>query len=104
MPVDSRFRVATGGENSDSEFTTELPHPINVKGRCFVDTVLLPNSFDVIRPDNDKIYVRETELGIETYRTISIIHGQYNAITLRDALLAALELAQRPVHCYLQHT
>ena len=38
--VDSRFRKDTGGSNSDSEFTVELPHPIQVKGKAFVDTIL----------------------------------------------------------------
>ena len=28
--VDSRFRQETGGSSSDSEFTVELPHPIQV--------------------------------------------------------------------------
>lgn len=43
--VDSRFRKDTGGSNSDSEFTVELPHPIQVKGIAFVDTVLVPPAF-----------------------------------------------------------
>ena len=58
--ADSRFRKDTGGGNSDSEFTIESPHPIQVKGKAFVDTVLAPNSFYVIRVgENDKIHVRE---------------------------------------------
>ena len=65
---DLRFRKDTGGSNSDSEFTIELPHPIQVKGKAFVDTVLIPNTFYVIRTgENDKFYVRENA---STYRVI----------------------------------
>ena len=87
--VDSRFRQDTGGNNSDSEFTIELPHPIQVKGKAFVDTVLIPNTFYVIRAgENDKFHVRENT---STYRVCTIAEGQYNAMTLKDALLVALQ-------------
>ena len=58
--LDSRFRQDTGGNNSDSEFSIELPHPIQVRGKAFVDTILVPNAFYVIRADeNDRFYIRE---------------------------------------------
>jgi len=86
---DSRFRQDTGGSNSDSEFTIELPHPIQVKGRAFLDTVLVPNTFYVIRAgENDRLHVRENA---STYRVCTIAEGQYNAMTLKDALLVALD-------------
>ena len=63
---DSRFRKDTGGGNSDSEFTIELPHPIQVKGRAYVDVVLVPNTFYVIRVGgNDRFHVQENT---STYR------------------------------------
>ena len=87
--VDSRFRKDTGGGNSDSEFTVELPHPIQVKGKAFIDTILVPNTFYVIRAgENDRLHVRENA---STYRVCTIAEGQYNAITLKDALLVALQ-------------
>ena len=87
--ADSRFRQDTGGSNSDSEFTIELPHPIQVKGRAYVDVVLVPNTFYVIRSnDNDRFHIRENA---STYRVCTIAEGQYNAITLKDALLVALQ-------------
>jgi hypothetical protein len=87
--VDSRFRKDTGGSNSDSEFTIELPHPIQVKGKAFVDTILVPNSFYVIRAgENDRLHIRENA---STYRICTIAQGQYNAITLKDAVLVALQ-------------
>lgn len=86
--VDSRFRQETGGNSSDSEFSVELPHPIQVRGRAYVDTILVPNTFFVIRSgENDIIYVRENS---SAYRDVQIAEGQYNAITLKDALVAAL--------------
>ena len=76
--VDSRFRKETGGAQSDSEFSIELPHPIQVKGKAFIDTCLVPNTFYVIRAgENDRIHVRENT---STYRICTIAQGQYNAI------------------------
>jgi hypothetical protein len=86
--VDSRFRQDTGGSNSDSEFTVELPHPIQVKGRAYVDVVLVPNTFYVIRAgENDRFHIRENA---STYRICTVAEGQYNAITLKDALVTML--------------
>ena len=53
--VDSRFRQDTGGNSSDSEFTVELSHPIQVKGRVFVDVCLVPNPLY----DRQILYERE---------------------------------------------
>ena len=86
--VDSRFRRETGGAQSDSEFSIELPHPIQVKGKAFIDTCLVPNCFYVIRAgENDRIHVRENTA---TYRICTIAQGQYNAMTLKDAVLDAI--------------
>ena len=90
--VDSRFRQETGGSSSDSEFSIELPHPIQVKGRAYVDVVLVPNTFYVIRAgDNDRFFLSEVVSGTTTYRIVNIAEGQYNAYTLKDALLTALQ-------------
>ena len=87
--VDSRFRKETGGAQSDSEFSIELPHPIQVKGKAFIDTCLVPNTFYVIRASqNDRIHVRENTA---TYRICTIAQGQYNAMTLKDAVLDAMQ-------------
>ena len=89
--VDSRFRVQTGGSSSDSDFTINLPHPVNVKGRAFVDTCLIPNSFFVIRAgENDRVHVRETH-GNSHYRIVVIPEGQYNATTLAVAMKSVLD-------------
>jgi hypothetical protein len=87
--VDSRFRQDVGGANSDTEFAIELPRPINVTGRAFVDTFICPNSFYTIRVgENDRLHVREN---VSTYRICTIQEGQYNAMTLKDAVLVALQ-------------
>ena len=96
--VDSRFRQETGGSSSDSEFSVELPHPIQVKGRAFVDTVLVPNTFYVIRAgENDRFHVRENT---STYRVCTIAEGQYNAMTLKDALLTTLQTGRSMTGAY----
>ena len=87
--VDSPFRQDTGGSNSDCEFTVEVPHPIQVKGKAYVDVVPVPNTFYIIRVgENDRFHVRENA---STYRICTISEGQYNAMTLKDAVLVALD-------------
>jgi hypothetical protein len=59
-----------------------------VKGKAFIDTCLVPNTFYVIRAgENDRIHVRENTA---TYRICTIAQGQYNAMTLKDAVLDAI--------------
>jgi hypothetical protein len=90
--VDSRFRQDTGGASSDSEFSIELPHPIHVKGRAYVDVFMGANTYSTIRTgDNDKVFLREVVGATTTYRIVQIAEAQYNAMTLKDALLAALQ-------------
>ena len=85
---DYRFRQETGGSNSESEFSIELPHPIQVKGRAYVDVILVPSTFYVTRTgENDRVHVRDAAA---TYRVCTIAEGQYNASMLKDALLIAL--------------
>ena len=86
--VDSRFRQETGGVSSDCEFSIELPHPIQVKGKAFIDTCLIPNTSYVMRAgENDRIHVRENT---SNYRICTIAQGQYNAMTLKNAVQVAL--------------
>jgi len=55
---------------------------------AFVDTILIPSTFYVIRAgENDRLHIRENA---STYRIVSIAEGQYNGITLKDAVLTAL--------------
>ena len=87
--ADNRFRKDTGGINSDSEFTIELPRPIQMKGKAFIDSILIPSTFYVIRAGaSDRFHVSENAL---TYRICTTGEGQYNTITLKDALLLALQ-------------
>ena len=89
--VDSRFRQETGGAQTDSEFSIELPQPLKITGRAFVDTCLVPNTFYTIRAnDNDRIHVAETVSSVVHYRIATIAEGQYNVHTLKDAMVVAL--------------
>ena len=89
--IDSRFRRDVGGTSSDCEFSIELPRPVQVQGKAFVDVCLVPNTFYVIRAgQNDRVFIAETVSGVTLYRIVQIAEGQYNALTLKDALLQAL--------------
>jgi hypothetical protein len=87
--VDSRKRIAGARGDTDSDFSIRLPYPITIRDRFYCDVCLFSNSFYSIRAgDNDRIYL--DELAAQTKRVTLIAPGQYNAYTLRDALVAAL--------------
>lgn len=87
--VDSRKRVAGARGDSDSDFAIQLPYPIEVSGKAYVDVCLLSNSYYTIRTgENDRIYIDENST--QTKRVATLAEGQYNVMELKDALLAAL--------------
>jgi len=89
--VDSRFRVDNNG--SDTNFAIELPHPIQVKGRAYVDCCLIPNTFEVIRQgENDRVFLAETvgTPSVTHYLIATIAHGQYSAYGVAAAMATAL--------------
>ena len=68
--IDSRVRQETGGSTADAEFNIELPHNIQVRGKAFVDTILIPDTFYVIRAgENDRLHIRENA---STYRIVTV--------------------------------
>jgi hypothetical protein len=88
--IDSRKRVPKAG-STDSDFAIQLPYPITVSGKAYVDVVILTNSFYTIRTgENDKVYI--DELASQTKRVVTIPPGQYNVFTLKDALVISLNL------------
>ena len=87
--IDSRKRVTNSKRDSDSDFAIQLPYPISVSGKAYIDVVLLTNAFYTIRTgDNDKIYL--DELASKTKRIATIAEGQYNVYELKDQLVIAL--------------
>ena len=60
--------------------------------------VLVPNTLHVIRSgDNGKVHIRENA---SAYRAVTIADGQYNAITLKDALVTALNTGRSMTEQY----
>ena len=91
--IDSRRRVPKAG-SSDSDFAIQLPYPITVSGKAYVDVVILTNSFYSIRiSENDSVYI--DELAAQTKRVVTLHPGQYNVHSLKDALVVALSLRYR---------
>jgi hypothetical protein len=87
--VDSRKRIPFTRGDTDSDFGIQLPYPISVTGKCFVDVVLLTNTFFTIRTgENDRLFI--DELAAETKRILTIPEGQYTVYSLKDQLLLAL--------------
>ena len=89
--IDSRKRVPNVKGDSHSDFAIQLPYPITVSGKAYIDVCLLTNSFYTIRAnENDRIYIDENSTN--TKRLAILTEGQYNVYELRDALIAALNM------------
>ena len=86
--VDSRKRVPGARGDTDSDFAIQLPYPIEVSGKAYVDVVLLTNNAHTIYSGNDRIYLDEGSA--QTKRVATLAHGQYNVFQLKDALVQAL--------------
>ncbi len=87
--VDSRKRIPFARGDTDSDFAIQLPYPISVTGKCFVDVVLLTNVFFTVRTgENDRLFI--DELAAQTKRIVVIPEGQYNVYLLKDQLVLAL--------------
>ena len=90
--IDSRHRTKDSESNSD--FYVELPYPCTVlKGtRCYIDSICLSHTWNTVQTGiNDRLYVLEVPVGqIDQVRQIQLTEGSYNAITLRDQILAKL--------------
>ena len=86
---DSRKRVQGARGSSDSDFAIALPYPIAVRGKCYLDVVLLSNNFYTVRAGEcDRIYLDENVAGVK--RLIVLPPGQYTVTRLAEALAAAL--------------
>ena len=97
--IDSRRRVKGARGSTDSDFAISLPRPIIVKGKCYIDVVLLSNNFYTIRAGEcDRIYLDENDAA--TKRVAIIAPGQYTVLELKDALVAALNLNKAIVGQY----
>jgi hypothetical protein len=84
--IDGRNRQPGG---TDTDFAIQLPYPINVSGKAFLDVILCPNSFYLVRAgDSDRLYVAETQSNVK--RVAFLIPGQYDAHTLATACQNAL--------------
>jgi len=91
--VDSRRRVAGARGDSDSDFAIQLPYPITISGKCYLDVVLLSNNWYTIRAgQNDRIYL--DELAAQTKRLVTLAPGQYTVYELRDALVTAINIGK----------
>ena len=93
--VDSRKRQQGTRGDSDTSFAIALPYPISARGKCYIDTVLCPNSFYTIRAENCKFYT--DELVGQIGRIVTLPEGQYTVTELQAALQTALNGAGKQI-------
>ena len=62
--------------DSDTDFSIQLPYPITISSKAYIDCMLCPNTFYTIRAgENDRIYI--DELAAQTKRIVTIAEGQF---------------------------
>ena len=87
--IDSRKRVPGANGDTDTAFAVQLPRPITVSGKAYLDVVLCPNSWYLVRAgETNRLYISETQSDVK--RVAFLVPGQYNAITLAAACQDAL--------------
>ena len=92
--IDSRFK--TSGSKSSSDFYIDLPENISLPNEtvCFVDNVVIPNSWKTVDAYNNKLYVKRTATGgsgaIDTFKIISLSENNYSPTTLKTELQTQL--------------
>jgi len=101
--IDSRFKAATSESHSD--FHYDLPQSISLPDNviCYVDNIVIPNSWKTIDANNNKLYARLTVYPsggggapVKTSRIITLTENIYNAQTLRTELATQLSAAFAP--------
>jgi len=77
--IDSRKRVAGASGDTDTAFTVQLPRPITVSGKAYIDVVLCPNSWYLIRAgETNRLYISETQNDVK--RVVFLAPGQYQSV------------------------
>ena len=86
--IDTRYKTA--GSKSDTDFKFQLPYPISLPDKCvcFIDDVVIPNSWYTIDSTNNKIYARRVTLASDarTDKVITLTTNNYSVQSLRDEL------------------
>ena len=73
--IDSRKRVSGAQGDSDTDFAVQLPYPITVSGKAYLDVVLCPNSWYLVRAgETNRLYISETQSDVK--RVAYLVPGQ----------------------------
>ena len=86
--VDSRMK--TKDSTSDSDFKFELSQSLTMPRNttCYIDDVTIPHSWYNVDNTNNRLYVLCHEQGNTDYFIFPIPPGNYNGITLVNALMS----------------
>lgn len=90
--VDSRFKTPKSPSNSDFEY--EIPQSVSLPDNtiCYIDNIVIPNSWKTIDANNNRLYVRTTIYGgpnnqpMTGDRIVLLTPNNYNTTALRAEL------------------
>ena len=86
--VDSRFKTSKSASHSDFEY--EIPQSVSLPDNtiCFLDNIVIPNSWKTIDENNNRLYVRKYDASSNTTtdRILMLEPNNYNAQTLLTQL------------------
>ena len=90
--VDSRFKTAKSASHSDFEY--EIPQSVSLPDNtiCYLDNIVIPNSWKTIDENNNRLYVRGTTSSGNNDAIIGLTTNNYNTTTLREELQKLLRL------------
>jgi len=94
--VDSRFKTAKSNSNSDFEY--EIPQSVSLPDAtiCYLDNIVIPNSWKTIDSNNNRLYVRVSAAGppgqapANNDAIVGLTANNYSTTTLRVEIEAQL--------------
>jgi len=92
--VDSRFKTAKSNSNSDFEY--EIPQSVSLPDAtiCYLDNIVIPNSWQTIDDNNNRLYVRVKTGTTNNDAIVGLTANNYSTSTLR----AEIETQLRQVY------
>ena len=92
--IDTRFKIRNSNSNSDFKF--QRPQTVQLPDNCvcFIDDIIVPHSWYSIEDYNNRLYIRQLDIGgAADDRIITIASQNHTGQTLAAAIKSGFEAA-----------